>query len=118
MDLALSVWTNYSVIIWHLILDLGAVYEPTTDYIILLCSLLLQTEEAKLITQLAENEAIDFGLFDQAYAASLDVSKFLHRYELCKLLKGPYDMEGACLTIEARSENNCHEVLYSSIPIL
>lgn len=65
---------------------------------------LLQVEEAKLITQLAEIDAINFGLFKQAYNASLDVSKVLDQYEMSKLLKGPYDMEGACVIIRAGSE--------------
>lgn len=64
----------------------------------------MQAEEAKLITQLAEVDAINYGLFRQAYDASLDVSKLLDQYEMSKLLKGPYDMEGACLIIEAGGE--------------
>ena len=64
----------------------------------------LQVEEAKLITQLAEIDAINFGLFKQAYNASLDVSKVLDQYEMSKILKGPYDMEGACVIILAGSE--------------
>ncbi|XP_060668721.1 peptide chain release factor PrfB3, chloroplastic isoform X2 [Ziziphus jujuba] len=63
-----------------------------------------KVEEAKLITQLAEIDAINFGLFKQAYNASLDVSKVLDQYEMSKLLKGPYDMEGACVIIRAGSE--------------
>lgn len=66
--------------------------------------LLLQAEEAKLITELAEIDAINFGLFKQAYSASLDVSKILDQYEMSKLLKGPYDMDGACVVIRAGSE--------------
>lgn len=65
---------------------------------------LLQAEEAKLITQLAEMDAINYGLFKQAYAASLDVSKALDQYEMSKLLKGLHDIEGACLVIKTRSE--------------
>ncbi|PRQ34621.1 putative peptide chain release factor [Rosa chinensis] len=60
-----------------------------------------RAEEAKLITQLAEIHAINDGLFRKAYDASLDMSKILNKYEISKLLKGPYDMEGACLIIKA-----------------
>ncbi|KAK6945226.1 Peptide chain release factor [Dillenia turbinata] len=63
-----------------------------------------KAEEAKLITQLADMDAINFGLLKQAYKASVDVSKFLDQYEMSKLLKGPYDMDGACVIIKARSE--------------
>lgn len=61
----------------------------------------LQVEEAKLIKQLAEMNAIDYGLYKQAYDASLDVSKILDQYEMSKLLKGPFDVAGACLIIKA-----------------
>ncbi|KAB1201444.1 Peptide chain release factor 2 [Morella rubra] len=62
-----------------------------------------KAEEAKLITELAEMNAINYGLFDLAYNASLDTSKFLDRYRISKLLKGQYDLEGACIIITARS---------------
>ncbi|KAK2975280.1 hypothetical protein RJ640_001140 [Escallonia rubra] len=60
-----------------------------------------KAEEVKLITELAEMDVINYGLFKQAYTASTDVSKFLDKYEMSKLLKGPYEVEGACLIIEA-----------------
>ncbi|TXG70289.1 hypothetical protein EZV62_005224 [Acer yangbiense] len=76
-----------------------------------------KAEEAKLISQLAEMDAINYGLFRQAYDASLDVSKLLDQYEMSKLLHGPYDIEGACVTIKAGSEGVCPELnvlLYSA----
>ncbi|XP_040367500.1 peptide chain release factor PrfB3, chloroplastic-like [Rosa chinensis] len=48
-----------------------------------------KAEEAKLITQLAEIDAINYGLFRKAYDAYLDMSKILNKYEISKLLKGP-----------------------------
>jgi peptide chain release factor 2 len=60
-----------------------------------------QVEEAQLIKQLAESNAIDYGLYKQAYDASIDVSNILDKYEISKLLKGPFDMAGACLVIKA-----------------
>ncbi|CAK9153535.1 unnamed protein product [Ilex paraguariensis] len=69
-----------------------------------------KAEEAKLITELAEMDAISYGLFKQAYAASVDVSKFLDKYEISKLLKEPYDMEGACIIIESGSEGIYSEI--------
>ncbi|XP_062117919.1 peptide chain release factor PrfB3, chloroplastic [Humulus lupulus] len=71
-----------------------------------------KVEEAKLITQLAEIDAINYGLFKQAYSASLDVSKVLDHYEMAKLLKGPYDIEGACVVIKAGSEG--HSEIWAS----
>ena len=61
----------------------------------------MQAEEAKLITQLAEMDAINYRLLKQAYSASLDVGKFLDKYEISKLLGGTYDIEGACVIIKA-----------------
>ncbi|MEI4889772.1 PCRF domain-containing protein, partial [Klebsiella pneumoniae] len=46
----------------------------------------------------------------QAYTASVDVRKFLDKYEMSKLLKGPYDAEGACVIVEAGSEGICPEI--------
>lgn len=60
-----------------------------------------KVEEAKLINQLADMNAIDYGLYKQAYETSLDVSEILDQYEISKLLKGPFDMAGACLVIKA-----------------
>lgn len=60
-----------------------------------------KAEEAKLITQLAETDAINYRLFKQAYSASLDVSKLMDKYEMSKLLGGKYDTEGACMIIKA-----------------
>ncbi|PON64549.1 Peptide chain release factor 2, bacterial [Trema orientale] len=69
-----------------------------------------KVEEAKLIIQLAEIDAINYGLFKQAYNASLDVSKVLDQYEMSKLLKRPYDIEGACVVIKAGSEGHSETV--------
>lgn len=42
--------------------------------------------------------------------ASLDVSKFLDHYEMSKLLRGPYDKEGACMIIKAGMEGTASEM--------
>ncbi|KAK3430639.1 hypothetical protein EUGRSUZ_E02486 [Eucalyptus grandis] len=54
-------------------------------------------------------DAINYALFEQAYTSSLDMSKFLDRYEMLKLLKGPYDVDGASMVIKAESNGNYHE---------
>ncbi|KAI3772665.1 hypothetical protein L6452_03856 [Arctium lappa] len=69
-----------------------------------------KVEEAKLITELAEMDIIDYALLKQAYTASVDVSKFLDKYEMSKLLKGQYEFEGACIMIEAGSEGIRSEI--------
>ncbi|XVF41331.1 hypothetical protein PTKIN_Ptkin01aG0271900 [Pterospermum kingtungense] len=68
-----------------------------------------KAEEAKLITQLAEIDAVNYSLFEQAYDASLVISDLLDKYEVSKLLREPYDMEGACITIKAGSGSNKSE---------
>ncbi|KAI7728065.1 hypothetical protein M8C21_030614 [Ambrosia artemisiifolia] len=60
-----------------------------------------KVEEAKLITELAEMDIINYSLLKQAYTTSVDVSKFLNKYEMSKLLKGKYEFEGACIIIWA-----------------
>ncbi|URE05623.1 peptide chain release factor [Musa troglodytarum] len=69
-----------------------------------------KAEEAKLIMELAEMDVISHELFRQAYKATLDVNSFLEQYELSKFLSGPYDNEGACLTIKAGPEGIASEV--------
>ncbi|KAM7500107.1 hypothetical protein LguiA_024521 [Lonicera macranthoides] len=69
-----------------------------------------KAEEAKLIAELAEMDAINCGLFEQAYTASVDVNKLMYNYETSKLLNGPYDFEGACIVIEAGSEGIYSEI--------
>ncbi|KAL5743830.1 hypothetical protein ACOSQ2_026946 [Xanthoceras sorbifolium] len=69
-----------------------------------------KAEDAKLISQLAEMDAINCWLFKQAYDASLDVTKLLDQYEMSKLLHGPSDIEGACVTIKAGSKGVCPEI--------
>ncbi|GMH20182.1 hypothetical protein Nepgr_022023 [Nepenthes gracilis] len=60
-----------------------------------------KAEEAKLITELADTDAVNCRLFKQAYKASVDVCKSLDEYEMSKLLKGSFDMQGASLFIRA-----------------
>lgn len=67
-------------------------------------------EEAKLITELAETDTVNYRLFKQAYNASVEASKFLDQYEMSKLLRGQYDMHGASLVIKAGEKGICSEI--------
>ncbi|XP_049400653.1 peptide chain release factor PrfB3, chloroplastic [Solanum stenotomum] len=69
-----------------------------------------KAEEAKLITELAGMDSINYDFLKQAYAACVSVNKTLDKYEMSKLLREPYDMEGACVTIESGNEG-----IYSQI---
>ncbi|KAA3454125.1 peptide chain release factor PrfB3, chloroplastic isoform X1 [Gossypium australe] len=69
-----------------------------------------KAEEAKLIAQLAETDAVNYSLFEQAYDASLAISDLLDKYEVSRLLRGAYELEGACVIIKANSEGNKSEV--------
>ncbi|XP_039171123.1 peptide chain release factor PrfB3, chloroplastic-like [Eucalyptus grandis] len=63
-------------------------------------------------------DAINYALFEQAYTSSLDMSKFLDCYEMLKLLKGPYDVNGASMVIKAESNGNYHEVSLAAVDII
>uniref|UniRef100_J3M6L2 Peptide chain release factor domain-containing protein n=1 Tax=Oryza brachyantha TaxID=4533 RepID=J3M6L2_ORYBR len=69
-----------------------------------------KAEEAKLISQLAEMDVINVELFKQAYETSVDASEYLDRYQMYKLLKGPYVKEGACIIVSAGSEDVASEL--------
>ncbi|CAM8876297.1 unnamed protein product [Rhodiola kirilowii] len=77
----------------------------TTKLVDALKDLKYKAEEAKLITELAEMDAINYGLFKQAYEASIHVSKFLDQYEMAKLMRGAYDIEGASVIITAGNQS-------------
>lgn len=46
-------------------------------------------------------DSIDTGLLEEAAAVVKDLNKALDRYELTQLLSGPYDKEGAVISISA-----------------
>ncbi|KAL6845040.1 hypothetical protein ACP4OV_025213 [Aristida adscensionis] len=69
-----------------------------------------KAEEAKLISQLSEMNVINAELFKQAYKSSIDANEYLDRYQMYKLLKGPYDKEGACIIVTAESEGVASEL--------
>lgn len=74
----------------------------TKENISLLNDFQAKVEDAKMIIQLTEEmDTVDYGLLDEASKIVEDLNISLERYELTKLLSGPYDKEGACLTITA-----------------
>ncbi|CAN6342237.1 unnamed protein product [Urochloa humidicola] len=74
-----------------------------------------KAEEAKLISQLSEMDVINGALFKQAYKSSVDASEYLDRYQMYKLLKGPYDKEGACIIVTAVSDGVASELWATKI---
>ncbi|KAG1328274.1 peptide chain release factor PrfB1, chloroplastic [Cocos nucifera] len=61
-----------------------------------------QVEEAETIVNLTEElESIDTSLLEEAANIIRELSKALDRFELTELLSGPYDKEGAVVTITA-----------------
>ncbi|THU62909.1 hypothetical protein C4D60_Mb01t10120 [Musa balbisiana] len=61
-----------------------------------------QVEEAETIVNLTEElETIDTGLLQEASKIIRELSKALDRFELTQLLSGPYDKEGAVITMTA-----------------
>lgn len=72
------------------------------DKIKLLTEFKYQAEEAETIVKLTEElESIDTGLLQEASKIIRELSKALDRFELTQLLSGPYDKEGAVISISA-----------------
>lgn len=63
---------------------------------------MLQVEDAETIVKLTEEmDSIDAGLLGEATSIMKELSKELDRFELTQLLSGPYDKEGAVISITA-----------------
>uniref|UniRef100_A0A453BC19 Peptide chain release factor domain-containing protein n=1 Tax=Aegilops tauschii subsp. strangulata TaxID=200361 RepID=A0A453BC19_AEGTS len=61
-----------------------------------------QVEEADTIVQLTEElDSIDTGLLEEASKIIKALNKALDNFEMTRLLSGPYDKEGAVITISA-----------------
>ncbi|KAJ0969331.1 hypothetical protein J5N97_022208 [Dioscorea zingiberensis] len=72
------------------------------DKIKLLSDFKSQVEEAETIVKLTEElDSIDAGLLEEASKIIQELNKALDRFELAQLLSGPYDKEGAVITITA-----------------
>lgn len=57
-------------------------------------------------------ETVDPGLLSEASQIVRDLNNSLDHYELTKLLSGPYDKEGACLTISAGAGGTDAQVIF------
>ncbi|OVA11059.1 Peptide chain release factor class I/class II [Macleaya cordata] len=72
------------------------------DKIKLLTDFKSQVEDADMIVKLTEEmESIDTGLLEEATKIIRDLNKALDLFELTQLLSGPYDKEGAVISITA-----------------
>ncbi|XP_050242098.1 peptide chain release factor PrfB1, chloroplastic isoform X2 [Quercus robur] len=72
------------------------------DKIKLLTEFKTQVEEAETIVKLTEEmDSTDTGLLEEAASLIKELNKALDRYELTELLSGPYDREGAVISITA-----------------
>ncbi|XP_075635439.1 peptide chain release factor PrfB1, chloroplastic-like isoform X2 [Castanea sativa] len=72
------------------------------DKIKLLSEFKTQVEEAETIVKLTEEmDSTDTGLLEEAASLIKELNKALDRYELTELLSGPYDREGAVISITA-----------------
>ena len=62
----------------------------------------MQVEDAETIVKLTEEmDSIDTGLLEEATSIIKELNKGLDCFELTQLLSGPYDKEGAVITITA-----------------
>lgn len=72
------------------------------DKIKLLTEFKTQVEDAETIVKLTEEmDSIDTGLLEEAASLIKELNKALDRFELTQLLSGPYDKEGAVISITA-----------------
>lgn len=63
---------------------------------------MIQVEEAETIIKLTEEmDSVDAGLLEEATTIIKDLNRALDQFELSQLLSGPYDKEGAVITISA-----------------
>lgn len=61
-----------------------------------------QVEDAETIVMLTEEmESVDKGLYEEASSLIKELNKSIDRFELTQLLSGPYDKEGAVISITA-----------------
>lgn len=66
------------------------------------CVMMIQVEEAETIVKLTEEmDSVDVGLLEEATRIIQDLNKALDQFELSELLSGPYDKEGAVISISA-----------------
>ena len=76
----------------------------------------LQVEEAETIINLTEEmDSIDTALLQEAVGIIKELNKALDRFELTELLSGPYDKEGAVISISAGAGGTDAQVCLSSI---
>lgn len=72
------------------------------DKINMLTDFKTQVEEAETIIKLTEEmDSVDAGLLEEATTIIKDLNRALDQFELSQLLSGPYDKEGAVITISA-----------------
>lgn len=72
------------------------------DKIKLLNEFKTKVEDAETIVSITEEmDSVDAGLLEEAAGIIKELNKALDRFELTQLLSGPYDKEGAVITISA-----------------
>ncbi|XP_047334411.1 peptide chain release factor PrfB1, chloroplastic [Impatiens glandulifera] len=71
------------------------------DKIKILAEFKNQVEDAETIVGLTEVDSIDSALLEEAAGIIKELNKSLDRFELTELLSGPYDKEGALISITA-----------------
>lgn len=83
----------------------------------MICCVILeiQIEDAETIIMLTEEmDSIDTSLLEEANTIIKELNKALDRFELTELLSGPYDKEGAVISITAGAGGTDAQVNNSS----
>ena len=77
----------------------------------------MQAEEAETIVNLTEEmDSVDPGFLEEAVGIIKELRKALDLFELTQLLSGPYDKEGAVITITAGAGGTDAQVI--PVPIM
>ncbi|XP_057840704.2 peptide chain release factor PrfB1, chloroplastic isoform X4 [Cryptomeria japonica] len=90
----------------------------TAENVKLLSDIQSKAKDAKLLIQLAETETLNSWFLDEAFNIVGDLNMSLVRYELSKHLSGPYDKEGACLTITAGDAGNDAQTCIAGVDVV
>ncbi|KAF2286427.1 hypothetical protein GH714_016870 [Hevea brasiliensis] len=89
------------------------------DKIKLLNEFKIKAEDAETIVMLTEEmDSVDIGLFEEATSIVKELNKSLDQFELSQLLSGPYDKEGAVISITAGAGGTDAQTSFSGVEVM
>ncbi|XP_021673711.2 peptide chain release factor PrfB1, chloroplastic isoform X2 [Hevea brasiliensis] len=89
------------------------------DKIKLLNEFKIKAEDAETIVMLTEEmDSVDIGLFEEATSIVKELNKSMDQFELSQLLSGPYDKEGAVISITAGAGGTDAQTSFSGVEVM